>query len=358
MHLRIHGGRPPQGVIDFSTPVNPLGPPPELEDSIRSSLESGAHRAYPDYDYREFREAVSLFYDIEADRVVPLNGAGEALTLAIAAFKPDKLVTVEPTFGDHPRVIGFLGVKWITVPLREHMDGYELDPRVVCGVPRDMLRGSVILLSNPNNPTGHVSTPRAIAEIVECARDSVILVDEAFMDFAGREYSSLYMGLDNVIVIRSLTKSLAVPGLRVGFAYAHSKNLALKLEAVRQPWNVNAIASASIARVLGEEPERIKLHLERAREVIRAEGSWLAAQLRRLGLRVYGSSAPYMLIRHGIPHPKLQRRLNSLGVHVRDASSFMYLTPYHSRVSIRLRRENEVLVRALEACFSEADSGV
>ncbi|MEB3806220.1 MAG: histidinol-phosphate aminotransferase family protein [Desulfurococcales archaeon] len=349
MHIRSHGGKPPRGVLDFSTPLNPLGPPPAIAEAIsRLALDSGLK--YPDYSYKEFREAVANYYEIDPGLVVPLNGAAEALQLALTAFKPKTLVSIEPTFGDHGFTATRLGIPWITVPLGRRRGEYVFDPSLVCSIPGGLRRGSLLLLSNPDNPTGSLASPKAIAEIAECMEGGVVLLDEAFMDLAPIDgYSLLGRAPDNIVVVRSLTKSLAVPGLRIGFAYTRDNRLAGFLEAARQPWNVNTLASRITVEALTIHREETRGHIERARGLIRREAAWLGEALASLGVVAYRSMAPFILAYHPqARHPGLQAELNRRGVHVRDASSFTYLTPYHSRVSVRLRRENQVLLEAFK----------
>ncbi len=352
MPVRSHGGRPPPGVMDFSTPLNPLGPPPPVVEAVRR-LALEASLKYPDYEYREFREAVASYYGLDPDGVIPLNGAAEALQLALAALKPRALVSVEPTFGDHGFTVTGLGIPWITLPLRQQGRRYVFDPSAVCSIPRVLREGSLLLLSNPNNPTGSLARSEAVVEAAECMDGGVVVLDEAFMDLAPREgYSLLGRASDNVVVVRSLTKSLAVPGLRVGFAYTENKRLAVLLEASRQPWNVNTLAAMIAVEALAVHSRDTREHSIKARELIESEAGWLRGRLEALGLVAYESWAPFILVYHPqARHPWLQVELNRRGVHVRDASSFTYLTPYHSRVSVRLRRENQALLEAFEDLF-------
>lgn len=347
--MRSHGGRPPPGVVDFSTPLNPLGPPPVVADAIsRSALEASLR--YPDYEYRELREAVAGYYGLDPDGVIPLNGAAEALQLALAALKPRALVSVEPTFGDHGFTVMGLGIPWVTVPLKQQGRRYIFDSSAVCNLPRVLREGSLLLLSNPNNPTGALARPEAVVEAAECMNGGVVLLDEAFMDLVPAEgYSLLGKAPHNVVVVRSLTKSLAVPGLRVGFAYTEDRRLVRLLEASRQPWNVNTLAALVAVEALATHAGETRRHISKAREAIRVESEWLRSRLEALGLTAYESWAPFMLVYHPqARHPRLQVELNRRGVHVRDASSFAYLTPHHSRVSVRLRGENQVLLEAFE----------
>lgn len=347
MQLRLHGGRPPAGVLDFSTPLNPLGPPPTLKRLVETIAVDASLR-YPDYEYKAFKEAVSAYYGVDADRVIPLNGAAEAIQLALLALKPKHLISVEPTFGDHGYTVKSLGIQWVTVPLALEGDGYTLDPSLPCGVSRRLREGSILLLSNPNNPTGSLAPPSIIEEIADCLENGLVLLDEAFIELSPGGASLLGSAPGNVVVVRSLTKTLALPGLRVGFAHAEDARIAALLDSARQPWNVNTLAATVAVEALTTHRLEVENHVAAGLRLVESEIPWLEGRLKSIGVEVYGSHAPFILIKHeGASHPVLQAELNRRGVHVRDAGSFTYLTPQHSRVSVRSRGENQVLVEAL-----------
>ncbi len=344
---RRHGGRPPRGVIDLSAPLNPLGPPEPLSEALRSSLEE-AYK-YPDYDYARLKDAISGFYGIDPELIVPLAGAAEAYTLALAALRPSLVVTVEPTFGDHPSLLTRLGVRWLSASMIDAGDRFKLDANALCSLPGWARRSSLVIVSNPNNPTGHVAPRRVLESLSSCFEDATLIVDEAFMDLSPLHNHTMLDGPpENVIVVRSLTKPLAAPGLRVGFAYTSSRRLAALLDAARQPWNVGGLEAAAVAEILERYQSEVKRRLEEARRLVASEASRLQRILSGAGVRVYETHAPYALVFHPCArHPEAQTRLSSRGVYVRDASSFHGLTPLHSRVSIKTPDVNERVFRVL-----------
>ncbi|MCS7107109.1 MAG: histidinol-phosphate aminotransferase family protein [Acidilobaceae archaeon] len=340
--MRAHGGRAPEGVIDFSAPLNPLGPPEGLAEIVEELARSRSYTRYPDYEYRELREALASYYGLDEEEVVPLNGAAEALNLLVELLRPRAVITFEPTFGDHKAYLRALRIPWITLPLGRRR--FALEAELLCSLPAEVRRGSLVLLSNPNNPTGHLARREELEKALECS--SYLLVDEAFADFTLDAESMLGRG---AFVARSLTKILAIPGLRAGFLYAPRE--ARKVDAIRQPWNVNSLAAAALARFLREGDMRG--FVRRSAEVLGREGEFLLSALSSLGLRAFPSAAPFLLAEHAVPHPLFNSLLAKRGVYVRDASSFHYLTPYHSRISVRLREENVRLVEAIRGAVAE-----
>ncbi|WP_158298263.1 pyridoxal phosphate-dependent aminotransferase [Aeropyrum pernix] len=355
MRGRVHGGRPPPGALDLSSPSNPLGPPPRVDNIILEAVERGVHTRYPDYEYLGFREAVAGFYRIDLERVIPLNGAAEILPLAAAALRPRSIVVVEPNFGDHTILALSAGIPCHSVQLREAGDRFSLEPGAVCSLPRSVVEGSLIVLSNPNNPTGSAAARGDLRELAACAtlRGALaVVVDESFADLS-RVESVLGSVPEGVIVARSLTKTLALQGLRIGFAYTDDAALAARLDMARQPWNVNSIAALLVERLLGDMASEVKGHIARAIEAIEGLKPRLYSAVSALGAKPYSSQAPFILVRHRRRNPLFARcLLEAAGVYIRDASSFRHLTPYHSRISVapgveRLERLQEAILDCL-----------
>ena len=350
---RYHGGRVGPQVVDFSSPSNPLGPPPVVDEILLDSVRDRSYTRYPDYEYKMFREAVAELYNVDPASLVPLNGSAEALQLLIPVLKPKVMVSLEPTFGDHRVQTYSAGVPLVTVPYVIRGSRYEVDPSIYCNLPGEFRAHSLILLSNPNNPTGALTPRRVLEELLSCSKDNtVIVVDEAFSDFTGNRESLLGLDDDRVIVLRSFTKIFSIQGLRVGFLYAGSRRMARLLDGFRQPWNVNSLAVEVTVKLL--KWNGLRDYLRATLEIVEVERLFLEGNLKRLGFEVYESKAPFLLVRHSMPHPHFNNKLLENGLFVRDASTFPYLTPYHSRVSVRLRGDNIRLLEVLEKLVQES----
>ena len=343
---RFHGGRAPRNAIDFSTPINPLGPPEPLLESLKDAVSRA--RSYPDYSYEGLRNAIAGFYGIDPGSIIPLNGAAEALTLALTAFKPKAVITFEPTFGDHMTALPVLGVKWVSIQLREAGSRFEVDSDAACNLPQRLAKSSLVILSNPNNPTGALAGKKVLEKIASCLEDAIVLVDEAFIDLSPGGETLLGDAPPNMVVVRSLTKTLALPGLRIGFLYSENVRVLARLEAARQPWNVNSIAEHAVAKVLREAPEEVAENLKASKRLVEEAVGLLSRGLSKLSFKVYDSRAPFLLVRHHpYRHPGFNQMLLKLGFHVRDASTFHTLTPYHSRISVRPLGECKLLLETL-----------
>ncbi len=345
--LRYHGGRAGQHVLDFSSPSNPLGPPPIVDEIIANHVRNRGYTRYPDHEYRMLKEAIAEFYNLNPDNIVPLNGSAEALQLLIPVLKPNSIISIEPTFGDHKLQSQALGVPLITIPYILRRSRYEFDPHIYCSLPSELKANSIVLTSNPNNPTGALTPRRVLEELLSCSPDNTVLVvDEAFSDFTGDVESMLDLDDERVVVLRSFTKIFSIQGLRAGFIYSSSRRVIRLLESFRQPWNVNSVAVEVIVGLLSWND--VGGYIRRTLDVVSEERKFLEEHLAKLSFDVYKSHAPYILVRHSMPHPHFNKMLLERGLLVRDASTFTYLTPYHSRLSVRLREDNLRLLEALE----------
>ncbi len=360
--MRYHGGSgkiKQKGVLDFSINTNPLGVPLELENAITECCVKENYASYPDYDYIELKKAIAYFYNnISYQNIIPCNGAAEALNLAIISLRPRTLVVVSPSYGDndYDLLCRGLGIKCVHYLMDDVGDRFTLDTSRLAEKVKGYMK-PIIVLNNPNNPTGTI-TP--VSELEELARrlrgKAYILVDEAYA-----ELSSSYTGLlgryleDNIIVVRTFTKVFSIPGLRVGFLYSESKRVLEKVDNIRQPWNVNSVAECSLKKALIENKESLWRYIKGSQAFISLERVSLTDKLRALGYRVYESHANFLLLEHEwIDSLELYNMLlRSKRILVRPAHTFYGLTRYHTRVSVRRKWENELLVKALEEAGSK-----
>jgi histidinol-phosphate/aromatic aminotransferase/cobyric acid decarboxylase-like protein len=199
-----------------------------------------------------------------------------------------------------------------------------------------MQPGDVAFLCNPNNPTGQYLAGDEIARIVEAAErvDALVVLDEAYVDFVTDAFPTHALPKSNLIVLRSLTKSFAIPGIRIGYALS-SETFVNELAKVKVPWSVSACAQKVGAAVIGPEGDAF-LAETRAR-IERSKGKIEAA------LEVH-SDANYFVLDVGDARA-FKKKLLTRGMQVRDCTSFGL--PAHIRFSVRTDEENERLLRYL-----------
>lgn len=353
--MRVHGGRI-RAALDFSVNINPLGPPQELLEILGGVCNPRALiERYPDYEYRALREALSEFYSIDQSLIVPLNGSSEALPLLVLALRPRRIVSLEPTFGDHRILCETLGIDCSPMFQRDLGDRFSVELGDLEKACRD--EDTLIYMSNPNNPTGSYIDSREVIDLASRCR-ARILVDEAYAELCDRCDRKLGEPYEGLIVARSLTKWLSAPGLRIGFL-ASSRAIARAIDSIRPPWNVNSIAECSITALLKGYGDRMEGFIERSRAYIAGERRFLSEALSRAGLQVYESSANYLLARIPgyVDTDIVLERLQSRGVSVRDCRSFAGLGKGFIRISIRERSDNSMLAEILSGVLRSPDPG-
>ncbi|MBX6771829.1 MAG: threonine-phosphate decarboxylase [Chloroflexi bacterium] len=330
-------GRSSETVLDFSVNINPLGPPP----AVVAAVKQASWTSYPDDGVPSLRRALAHRDGVSEQQVVVGNGSVELLWLiAIAFLSPSEpVVVVGPTFGEYARAARIAGA--VVREYRAPPEGdFAVDVTAVIALAR-AVQARALFLANPNNPTGALLPALALAELAARLPTTLLVIDEAYRAFADDPPNSgALLERENVILLRSLTKEYALPGLRLGYALAPA-SLARVLDAVRPPWNVNAIAAAAGLAALAESDYR-----ERARAVIREARTYLDQEFRRRGFRVIPSAANYLLVEVG-NGARVRAALLARGICVRDCASFGL--PGFIRIGVRTRSDCARLIAALDA---------
>jgi threonine-phosphate decarboxylase len=327
--------------IDFSVNLNPLGPP-KLEEILASAHNTIGN--YPDNRYVDFKRAAADSVGVPPENIIPGNGSSELIRLfAEAVIEPgDKVIIPAPTFGEYEFQCRLIGAEVKYVDYSE-ITGIEPEG------------SKAVFLCNPNNPTGNLIKREEVLKLArKCAESSVFMfVDEAFIELSDPAESIVAASNDFVIVLRSLTKTYAVPGLRIGFAVT-SPALANVLNKIRLPWNLSSIANIVGIRLLRND----QTYLNRSLRYIRKERAWLASQLGAIrGFKPYPSDANFILVDiRGflINSTDLAGRMLRHGIIIRDCVSFGLEN--HIRVAVRKRNENQKLIRAFGNVISERGS--
>ncbi|PTL59413.1 hypothetical protein C7Y72_06985 [Paraconexibacter algicola] len=332
--LRVHGDAAlAPGLADHAVNVLDGGPPGWLRAALRTALETAVDR-YP--DERDACAALAARHGRTPGEVVPTNGAAEALWLLGPALAPRHAAVVHPAFTETEAGLRAHGIP-VTRVLRDPDAGFALHPSAV---PAD---ADLVVVGNPASPSGTLDPAAALLALRAPGR--TVVVDEAFLDLVPGEPGSLAAEpLPDVIVVRSLTKSLALAGVRAGYALA-APALAQRLRDVRPPWSVNALALAAL-RAAAERPDALADAARRAE----AEREDLVARLADAvpGLRTWPSVTNFVLVE--MPDgPGAVARLRADGIAVRHAASFPGLHAGHVRLTARDPQANARLVAALAA---------
>ena len=332
-----HGGKREQvakgKILDFSTNLNPYGPPDFVLDAIKAAIE-GLGR-YPDNEYSELRAKISKKFGCREEEVLVGAGVSELIQLVAYSFAKTRVLMLKHTYGEYEiaaRVIG-AEVKRIEMP------GLRIKPELIVD---KMQPEDVVFLCNPNNPTGQYLGKEELEQLIEAAErvDALLVLDEAYVDFVRAAFHShsCISSTQNLLVLRSLTKSFAIPGVRIGYAIG-SEGIIRTLRKIKAPWSVSVFADSIGTAVMGAEGDVFLKatmdKIERSKELIENEFA-------------IHSDANLYILDVGDAGKKKQELLKH-GLVVRDCTSFGL--PSHVRFSVRTDEENDLLIHSLlEEC--------
>ncbi|HEU4985293.1 MAG TPA: histidinol-phosphate transaminase, partial [Nitrososphaera sp.] len=298
---------------------------------------------YPDPECRDLKKGLARYLGVNAEQIAIGNGAVEIIYWFAQLFAKRRVVIPAPTFCEYELAAQKAGASVAFVPLTVD---FALDADAVIAAAKG---ADAIFMCNPNNPTGALATS-AIKKVVENADSSTkILLDECFIELADRQETLLKMlsKHDNLVILRSLTKSFGMAGLRLGYSIS-SPALAKEMQAQKTPWNVNGLAQAAGIAALADRG-----HIARARALVARERRFLHDRIRKAGFLPIKSDANYFLVQiKGDSTEFRDRLLKKTGVLVRDCSTFTGMRDRHIRVAIKTHKENVALVKALEAMVS------
>ncbi len=327
-------------LIDFSVNLNPLGPM-ELARPLAAASKTIGN--YPDNRYPVFKKAAAYSLNVLPENIIPGNGSSELIRLfAEAVIEPgDKVIIPFPTFSEYEFQCRLFGAKIESV---NYNDITNIRPGGC----------KAVFLCNPNNPTGSLIRKDEVLKLAQKCKNSetFFFVDEAFIELSDPKESIAEFAASNdfVVVLRSLTKIYAVPGLRIGFAVASSEFASI-LNNIRIPWSLNCAAL-----VVGEHLLKgHKGYIKRSLNLIKKERQWLSSSLSAIrGLKPCPSDSNFILVDirdFFIGSNELTEMMLKQGIIIRDCVSFGLKD--HIRVAVRKRQENRKLIKALSNVISE-----
>lgn len=328
-------------LLDFSANINPLGLSTKAKKRLVSDIGLVSH--YPDRDQTELRALIASRSNIARDCILFGNGSTHLIHLIPRFKRYRKVLIVEPTFSEYRAALSNCGTK-ITEFFLNPEAKFQFDLRsLIDSVNRE--RPDAVFLANPNNPTGALIPTRQIARaVLFCERNGIDLVlDESFIELTlGVSMVERAARLRHLIVIRSLTKCFALPGLRIGYVVA-DRSLIEGLAASIEPWSVNTLALSAVAACISDSN-----YLQRSLRLIQRERNYLFRGVAKLGwLHPYPSNANFLLVRIREPHfssASLKQKLEAANILIRDTHDFRGLGAKYVRFAVRRRGENRRLL--------------
>ncbi|WP_404405448.1 pyridoxal phosphate-dependent aminotransferase [Jeotgalibacillus malaysiensis] len=352
MTLPSHGANPhylyetlnltvPEDVIDFSENSIPTGPPTLLKE--RWDHWYNAISSYPDPEGRNLKILIAKKHQVSESQVLLGNGASELMMTALRKFQGKTVGVIHPAFSEYERVIQANGALTHPIYTKETM-GFQPDDEEIHTFLSKAERA--LFICNPNNPTGIRLERGTLLAWLETAEKtgSTLLLDEAFIDMAGEQYSLAdYIGSPSLIIFRSMTKMYSIAGLRLGYLLGDEETIK-EIGQWLPHWNVNQIALLAGETVLQDQH-----YTDEVRSFIRKERSRFTVALHDLGFKISNSAANYVCIQPPDPQQTeaLWQFLLRKGLVLRHTYNYRGLNGDWLRVGMKLPEQNQKLVEAI-----------
>jgi threonine-phosphate decarboxylase len=339
---------PIEDVLEFSGPINFLGPSPKALDAVKQNAK--LIRYYPDPNPVEFKEEIAKYVGqgVEEENILLGNGSIELIYM-IAESLPRgfKAVIPVPSFSEYEKAALRIGGEPVFVQLPEN---FALETDKIKKTVTDDTK--IICICNPHSPSGRLYSKEELLDLVDFCnkKDIIFSVDENYIEFADNSLDNTLAGMvkeyENLFVIRSVTKFYGMPGIRFGYGIGAS-NLIEKLETVRQPWSINGLAGAVTLAALNDTE-----FIENTKQTIVKERTALSNKLSEIeGLHIYPSVTNFLLVKilnRKLTSTKLKELLTKEHILIRDCCTFVGLDDSYFRVTVRSAKDNEKLVELIK----------
>lgn len=326
--------------LDFSSNINPRGIPARVRAAMHDAIDLCTQ--YPDPHCRALRKALGQRWQLDPKYFFCANGAAEIFYRLAACLKPSRALLTAPTFGEYEMALRPTGcdIDFFTLSASEQ---FRVTARILDQITDDL---SLLILCNPNNPTGCTIDPQLLVQIIERCRahQTWLILDECFGDFLldahAHEMRPWLDQYDRLIIVRAFTKMYAVPGVRLGWCMTKNLDLISELSTSGQPWNVSVIAQAcGVAALACTDWEG-----QTASEIAKSRQKLFSA-LSDCGFQVFPGEANYLLFYSDCYD--LREQLMPHGVLIRSCANYRGLGQGYYRVAVKSDADNQILIQTI-----------
>ena len=320
--------------IKLNTNESPYPPAPSVVAAVTPE-QVELLRLYSDPTAKELKEKLAGLYAVKPENVFVSNGSDEVLNFAFMAFGGQGVVFPEISYGFYEVYAELYQLDYEKIPLEQD---FSLDYEKYCG------KNKMVVIANPNAPTGISIPVWQIEEILKSNPDSLVLIDEAYVDFGGQSALPLIAKYDNLLVVRTFSKSRNLAGGRLGYAFANPAIIAdlEKIKYSTNPYNINRLTLLLGAATVDAED----YYREKCGEIIKTR-TWTAKQLEKLGFFVLPSDTNFLFAKtRKMDGGQLYETLKSRGILVRHFGN-PKISQYN-RITIGTREQMEVLINTLK----------
>jgi len=338
-------------IIDFSANINFLGPPSLILEAIKSNINK--IKNYPEINSTSLKHDIAKKHFLDPAQVTVANGAAEMIYQLTKIIKPKKVMVIDPTFSEYQLAAESVAAAVEHFSLSKKSD-FKLDlEKLKISLNKEI---DLLFICNPNNPTAHLLKTAELESLIQKAvkEDIIVVIDEAFIDFLTEpdKYSTIKLldSYNNLVILKSMTKLFAIPGLRLGYALTN-KGLSLELETKRDPWSVNYFSQLA-GKIIFSNQQEIKDYVRLSREKIAAERKYLYQKLKEFPeLKVYQPTTNYIFIdisETNYNSAELKQELSKVAVLIRNCDSYYNLKDNYIRVAVKNRKANKFLIEKLK----------
>jgi len=352
--MNVHGGYKgnEKEMIDFSVNIPPLEYTIKIQTEYKEYLYKSLNSIdrYPDMTGEKTAIKLSSLLDISSENIILGNGATELIYLLARSLKPKNVLILEPTFTEYQRAFEMYGCEVHHLGL----DLNQLDEIDVTPILKSIETNKVdlLVLCNPNNPTGHLYDSGLIDAILNKNIEGLkLMIDESFMSFMPQSIRTHYeqkdrklIRQDQIIFIRSMTKTYSIPGIRLGYAIGNA-SIIRKMYQLKEPWTMNVLALDSCLYLMEKA-----IDLEKLREWCQTESAFMYHTLiKNNHINVFKSNTNFLLIQI------LNDRVHDVNTHLidnkiflRSCSDFYGLDTSYLRIALKTHDENKILCQSIE----------
>jgi threonine-phosphate decarboxylase len=352
--LKGHGGNiydlaqrlacAPSEVVDMSSNVNPLGPPPGLETFLKKNL--NVITALPEVDARRIIYSFAQYHEVDPETVLAGNGSTQFIYALPQALESKSALIVGPTYADYADACSMYNVHCEYFITKESQ-GFKPD---INAIKHHMKDADTVFICNPNNPTGTLIRAAELKTLCRSYPNTRFIIDESYLPFADAsgDESMLKVSMPNVIILNSMSKIFRISGLRIGFIIA-SKDIIKTLARYLLPWSVNALAQVAV-RYLMEHKAEVNAFIDRTQNVIETERNRFAEKLKNVSdIKLFPSTTSFMLAKLLNRHTAdaICHHLSHEKILIRNCSNFKGLSNRFIRISLRKSETNLMLAEKL-----------
>ena len=331
-------GEQPKGMefIKLNTNESPFPPGPKTIAAV-NEREVKNIRLYSDPESSKLKDSIASLYGLHRENVFVANGSDDILNFAFMAFSDSRTPSIFPdiTYGFYPVFAQLHNLPYETVPLKED---FSIDPRdYVC-------QNKMIVIANPNAPTGKALAPYELEEIIRTNPDTVVVIDEAYVDFGAESCVDLTMRYENLLVVQTFSKSRSMAGARLGFAIGQPALIAdlEKIKYSTNPYNVNRLTSAAGVAAIEEND----YYMENCRQIIENR-EYTKTELEALGFDVIPSKANFLFAKsEAISGEDLYEKLRAKGILIRHFTKERIKD--YNRITIGTKEQMDAFLTAVK----------